>query len=98
MSLADRVKAAKATDVTVEVDLGRPGVLLAQGLDNGRVYEVVDVLDADTRTFLRDASVLEELTGLYANRGVNLVRLGDCWAFRTAADLAPAMKIEPSSA
>ena len=38
--------------------------------------------------------LLEELTALYANRGVNLVRVGDSWAFRTAADLAPAMKIE----
>jgi segregation and condensation protein B len=38
--------------------------------------------------------LLEELAGLYANRGVNLVRVGDAWAFRTAADLAPAMTIE----
>ena len=38
--------------------------------------------------------LLEELRGLYANRGVNLVRIGERWAFRTAADLAPAMQIE----
>jgi segregation and condensation protein B len=53
------------------------------------------------RHFAEDAKLeelLEELTGLYANRGVNLVRLGDCWAFRTAADLAPAMKIEKTTA
>ena len=41
--------------------------------------------------------LLEELANLYANRGVNLVRVGDCWAFRTAADLAPAMTIEKVS-
>jgi len=38
--------------------------------------------------------LMEELAGLYANRGVNLVRLGNRWAFRTAADLAPQMQIE----
>lgn len=40
--------------------------------------------------------LMEELAGLYGNRGVNLVRLGDRWAFRTAADLAPLMQIETS--
>lgn len=38
--------------------------------------------------------LMEELAGLYANRGVNLVRLGNRWAFRTAADVAPQMQIE----
>ncbi len=38
--------------------------------------------------------LLEELGRLYANRGVNLVRFGERWAFRTAADLAPMMRIE----
>jgi segregation and condensation protein B len=38
--------------------------------------------------------LIEELTGLYANRGVNLVQVGSCWAFRTASDLAPLMKLE----
>ena len=32
--------------------------------------------------------LLEELAGLYANRGVSLVRIGSGYAFRTAADLA----------
>jgi len=31
--------------------------------------------------------LIEELRGHYANRGVNLVRRGDRWAFRTAEDL-----------
>jgi len=39
-------------------------------------------------------ALLEELAALYANRGVNLVRREDRWAFRTAPDLAPRMQIE----
>jgi len=39
-------------------------------------------------------ALLEELAGLYANRGVTLVRLGERWAFRTAPDLAPMMTLE----
>ncbi|SMF14188.1 segregation and condensation protein B [Tistlia consotensis] len=39
-------------------------------------------------------SLLEELQGLYANRGVQLLRLGERWAFRTAPDLAGAFEIE----
>ncbi len=38
--------------------------------------------------------LLEELQGLYANRGVNLVKVGEAWVFRTAADLAEYMTIE----
>ncbi len=34
------------------------------------------------------ATVMGELRTAYANRGVNLVRVGDAWAFRTAGDLA----------
>lgn len=34
------------------------------------------------------AAVMDELQRLYATRGVNLVRSGDSWAFRTADDLA----------
>ncbi|MCO5140454.1 MULTISPECIES: SMC-Scp complex subunit ScpB [unclassified Shinella] len=32
--------------------------------------------------------VMRELKALYAGRGVNLVQLGDSWAFRTAPDLS----------
>jgi segregation and condensation protein B len=32
--------------------------------------------------------VMRELKGLYAGRGVNLVQVGDAWAFRTAPDLS----------
>ena len=38
--------------------------------------------------------LLAELTSLYANRGVNLIRVGKRWALRTAPDLAPLMQIE----
>ena len=38
--------------------------------------------------------LLDELEGLYSNRGVNLVKLGNRWAFRTAADLASMMQLE----
>lgn len=40
------------------------------------------------------ASLLEELAGLYANRGVNLVRRNGGWAFRTATDLADKLRVE----
>jgi len=43
-------------------------------------------------------SLMEELSGLYANRGMNLVRVGQRWAFRTAADVAPMMQIETTVA
>ena len=33
-------------------------------------------------------AVMAELQRIYSNRGVNLVRVGDAWAFRTAGDLA----------
>ncbi len=35
--------------------------------------------------------VLAALEAHYAGRGVNLVRIGDCWAFRTARDLGHLM-------
>lgn len=39
-------------------------------------------------------SLIEELQGQYANRGVNLVRRGKGWAFRTAPDIAPFFTLE----
>ena len=33
-------------------------------------------------------AVLADLQAIYARRGVNLVKVGDAWAFRTAGDLA----------
>ena len=37
-------------------------------------------------------ALLDELAGLYANRGVNLVRVAGRWSLRTAADLAPLLE------
>ncbi|TIX37604.1 MAG: SMC-Scp complex subunit ScpB, partial [Mesorhizobium sp.] len=34
------------------------------------------------------SAAMAELQQIYARRGVNLVRVGDAWAFRTAGDLA----------
>lgn len=39
-------------------------------------------------------ALLEELSRHYANRGVNLVRVGSKWALRTAPDVAPALRLE----
>jgi segregation and condensation protein B len=44
------------------------------------------------------AALLRELAEHYAGRGVNLVRLAGGWTFRTAPDLAPALKSERSVA
>jgi segregation and condensation protein B len=38
--------------------------------------------------------LLDEMISRYANRGVNLVRIGNRWAMRTAPDLAGLMQIE----
>jgi len=39
-------------------------------------------------------ALIEELRGLYANRGVHLLKIGKGWAFRTAEDLAPYLRVE----
>jgi len=39
-------------------------------------------------------ALLRELAQAYADRGVNLVALAGGWAFRTAPDLAPALRAE----
>jgi segregation and condensation protein B len=38
--------------------------------------------------------LLDELRTHYLPRGVNLVRTGNAWAFRTATDLAPFMRVD----
>jgi segregation and condensation protein B len=38
--------------------------------------------------------VIERIAELYAGRGVNLVRVGERWALRTAPDLAPRLRAE----
>lgn len=39
-------------------------------------------------------ALLEELRGIYANRGVHLMKIGKGWAFRSAEDLAPYLRVE----
>ena len=39
-------------------------------------------------------ALLEELAAIYADRGVNLVKRGEGWAFRTAPDLAAQLSAE----
>lgn len=39
-------------------------------------------------------ALLGELQASYAGRGVNLVRAGNSWAFRTAVDLGPLLNVE----
>ena len=39
-------------------------------------------------------ALLDELAGLYANRGITLRRSGERWAFRTAPDLAGRLQLE----
>lgn len=49
-------------------------------------YHMPDGTDTD--------ALLQELSELYSNRGVNLLKIEKAWAFRTAADLANDLKIE----
>jgi len=57
------------------------------------LFAAVEPLDAATLAARLPAgtdlaAILEHLRRDYAHRGVNLVRLGDRWAFRTAGDLS----------
>nr|WP_176025442.1 SMC-Scp complex subunit ScpB [Azospirillum argentinense] len=63
------------------------------------LFASADPLDEETlgRRLTRDADVralLEELRVHYAARGVNLIRTGAGWSFRTAVDLAPLLRQE----
>jgi segregation and condensation protein B len=40
------------------------------------------------------SNLISELTSAYANRGINVVKLGNKWTLRTAPDLANNLKIE----
>jgi segregation and condensation protein B len=44
------------------------------------------------------AGLLQELAGLYANRGVHLLQIGERWAIRTAPDLGDRLQIETTVA
>lgn len=59
----------------------------AEPLDEASIAERMPN-DADV------AALLVDLSQTYANRGVNLVKVGGKWALRTAPDLADKLKIE----
>jgi segregation and condensation protein B len=67
----------------VEALLFAAGEPLTEEMLGRRLDEVADLRD-----------LLSELAEHYARRGVNLVRLAGGWAFRTAPDLAGALRIE----
>lgn len=67
----------------VEALLFAAGEPLAEEMLGRRLDDVADL-----------RGLLGELAGHYAGRGVNLVRLAGGWAFRTAPDLAGALRIE----
>ena len=76
----------------------------ASDFDNLRLVEALlfasaePLAPAQLARFLPDDCKLEpllaDLEALYASRGVNLVKRGGRWAFRTAEDLAPRMELE----
>jgi segregation and condensation protein B len=53
-----------------------------------------DTLARHLDDFANVSGLLRELAERYAGHGVNLVRLAGGWAFRTAPDLAPRLRIE----
>jgi segregation and condensation protein B len=67
----------------VEALLFAAGEPLTEEMLGRRLDDVADLPD-----------LLSELAEHYAGRGINLVRLAGGWAFRTAPDLADALRIE----
>jgi len=72
-----------------------------QTFDDGEIERIAEALvfasaEPVSEAFLADrlprgtdvAAVMHRLVEVYAPRGVNLIRTGDRWAFRTAADLS----------
>jgi segregation and condensation protein B len=53
-----------------------------------------DALARHLEDFADVSGLLHQLAERYAGHGVNLVRLAGGWAFRTAPDLAPRLRIE----
>ncbi len=64
------------------------------------LFASAEPLDEDALALRLDANaekipgLLADLAGIYAGRGVNIVRLAGGWAFRTAPDLAPGLRLE----
>jgi segregation and condensation protein B len=89
---------AEENEGTAEIEPG------SSDFDNLRLVEALlfassePLAPAQLARFLPEETEIEpllaDLESLYANRGVNLVKRGGRWAFRTAADLAPRMELE----
>ena len=85
--MADLATVAAAPDA-------EPGLLREQArMVEALLFAAIEPLDAATLAARLPAgadigAVLEHLRRDYAHRGVNLVRLGERWAFRTAGDLS----------
>lgn len=83
--------------MTIDAGEDMPAALLIP-LEAERIVEALIFASAEpvSETFLADrlprgtdiAAILLQLRDIYAGRGVNLVKAGDSWAFRTAADLS----------
>ncbi|GAB4393408.1 MAG: hypothetical protein Tsb0032_12680 [Kiloniellaceae bacterium] len=103
------VEAAEDSDAdeSDEADVGDEDEVADAGADDFDNLRLVEALlfasaeplaPAQIARFLPEEVKLEpllaDLQTLYANRGVNLVKRGGRWAFRTAEDLGPRMELE----
>lgn len=98
MTVSDPDEAGRGADAVRDRIARLPSADRSQALRvlEARLFASPEPLKtAELATSLPDgadvAALLEELRGLYAGRGVNLVSTGDGWMFRTADDLAPLM-------
>jgi len=101
---APEAAAEDAETQTAEAAAAERPDMDASDFDNLRLVEALlfasaePLAPAQLARFLPEDCKLEpllaDLEALYANRGVNLVKRGGRWAFRTAEDLAPRMELE----
>jgi segregation and condensation protein B len=93
------VVAEEMETVTLAIDdADEGGAMPFSDLEAERIAEALVFASAEpvTENFLADrlpqgtdiGALMSRLSQTYANRGVNLVRTADRWAFRTAADLS----------
>ncbi|PPD44168.1 MAG: SMC-Scp complex subunit ScpB [Methylocystis sp.] len=92
--MAQPAEKVELFDVNSDEELARNEVALreAERIVEAMLFASAEPLDESEMTRRIDdgvdvAQVLERLRGHYANRGVNLTRVGRKWFFRTAADL-----------